>query len=176
MTTVSHSAGSRRPRDAHSPRASEPVSTSAGSSTATVDPHGRGGTVMFEIHFTSAMTGSNLELLRRQLGMTTHVEHKLSVDPNSPAVARLDDSSGLFLERGASASQWLLQARTWGSPPPPTVHEWRVRTAQLVHQLDPGTALPERVPSTQLEMPLRPVGRAANRRLARVRRRFAAMP
>jgi hypothetical protein len=175
MTTLSHPAGSRRPRDTHSLRAAVPASTLRSKSVTRTNQHKRGGTVLFEIDFTSAMTGSDLELLRRQLDMTTQVEHKLPAYPNTPAVARLDHSSGLFLERADGESQWLLQARTWGNPPAPTIHEWRVRTAQVVRQLDPETALPERVPSTQPEIPQRLVGRAGNRRPAWVRRWFAGM-
>lgn len=67
-----------------------------------VSPHGRGGTVIFEVWFTSAMTDADLDLLRRRLDMTTRPEQKMRPDSNSPGVARLDHWSGLFLERGAN--------------------------------------------------------------------------
>jgi hypothetical protein len=101
---------------------------------------------------------------------------KMQPDPNSPGVARLDHHSGLFLERGAGESQWLLQARTWGRPAPQTVHEWRLLAAQAAHQLDPRVSLPERLANPQPVAEERPLGQAANKRLARIRRRLAGLP
>lgn len=175
MTTVSRPAGSRRLRDAHSRHAPAPAATLDSEPATATNPHRRGGRVLFGIHFTSTMASADLELLRRQLDMTTHVEHKLPADPNSPAVARLDQYSGLFLERGDDDRHWLLQARTWGAPLAQTIHEWHVRAAQVVRQLDPAIALPERVPTTPLETPQRLVGPTANGRLTRLRRRLAGL-
>ena len=143
---------------------------------APVNPHRHGGTVVFEVGFTSSMSGSNLELLRRQLGMTSHSEHKLPVDPNSPAVAQLEQDASLLLEHGPDEDHWVLQARTWGTPSARTVHDWHVRVAQVAHQLDPRVSIPDRMPIEPCAAPQRPVGRAANLRSAAVRRRLAGLP
>ncbi|MDE3133411.1 MAG: hypothetical protein KGL15_05040 [Acidobacteriota bacterium] len=123
-----------------------PAPTLDSGADAAVNPQHRGGTVVFEIGLTSAMSGANLELLRRQLAMTTHVEHKLPVDPNSPGHARLDQDTSLLLERGPGQDRWVLQARTWGSPSARTVHDWQVRVAEAARRLDPQVARPERMP------------------------------
>ena len=141
-----------------------------------VNPHHRGGRVLFEIRFTSAMSDLDLDRLRSVLDLCTHMHPQMRPDPNSPGVARLDHHSGLFLERGAGESQWLLQARTWGRPTPPTVHEWQLLAAQAAHQLDPRVSLPERSANSQPAVAERPLGRAANKRLARIRRRLAGLP
>lgn len=165
----------RRSRDVH--RRNRLISTPARARQpiAPVNPRHHGGTVAFEVHFRSGMAGSDLELLRRQLGMTTHVEHKLPVDPNSPAVAQLDRDSSLLLEHGYGEDQWVLQARTWGTPSASTVHDWRVRVAEVARQLDRGVQLPERLPIEPDDTPQHPVGYAANHRLAPIRRRLAGL-
>lgn len=174
-TITTHSTRSRRRRDFHSGRASLPTPVHAPQPAAPVNPHNRGGWVAFEVRFSSAMCGADLELLRRQLGMTTHVDHKLPVDPNSPGVAQLDQDSSLLLEHGASEGEWVLQARTWGEPSARTVRAWRVRVVQVARQLDPEIVLPEGSPVEPSRAPLRPVGRATNRRLSAVRRRLTGL-
>ena len=136
---------------------------------------GRGGTVLFEVPFSSAMSDADLAVLARLLDVSTHMQQKLRPDPNSPGVARLDHFSGLFLERGADEGRWVLQARTWGDPAPRSVHEWHVLAAQAARQLDARVALPERLPDVRHETPERPVGRAANKRLASIRRRLVGL-
>jgi hypothetical protein len=153
-----------------------PAELPGGEAMPPINPRHHGGTVVFEIGFDSGMTGSELELLRRQLAMTTHVEHKLSVDPNSPAHAQLDRESSLLLEPGLAPDRWVLQARTWGSPSPRTVHDWQVRVAQVAQRLDRKVAVPTSVPGAPYGGPLRPVGRAANRRFAAARRRLMGLP
>ena len=136
---------------------------------------GRGGKVLFEVPFSSAMSDADLAVLARVLDVSTHMQQKLRPDPNSPGVARLDHFSGLFLERGADEGRWLLQARTWGDPAPQSVHEWHVLAAQAGRQLDAGVALPERLQDVQAATPDRPLGRAANKRLASIRRRLVGL-
>ncbi len=159
----SDSSAPRRPRSAPSATV-EPV-----------NPHHRGGRVVFEIRFSSAMSDLDLARLRSVLDLSTHVYPKMRPDPNSPGVARLDHHSGLFLERGAGEGQWLLQARTWGRPAPQTVREWQLLAAQAAHELDPRVSLPERSASPQPAVAERPLGQAANKRLARIRRRLAGL-
>lgn len=90
------------------------------------------------------MTDSDLARLARVLDISTHMHPKVHPDPTSPGVARLDYRSGLYLERGDAEGRWLLQARTWGAPPPVTIHEWQLLAAQAAQQLDPDVALPGR--------------------------------
>lgn len=141
-----------------------------------IAPHGRGGRVLFEVPFTSAMGDADLALLARLLDLSTHMYPKMRPDPTSPGVGRLDHFSGLFLERGVAKGQWMLEARTWGKPAPQTVHGWHVLVAQAARQLDPRVPLPERLPDPERETPDRPLGPAANKRLARFRRRIVGLP
>jgi len=171
-------AASRRQRSTDTPGA--PRSRSAGSSpvqmtASSVRSRGRGGTLLFEVPFTSAMSDSDLAVLAHVLDLSTHMYPKMRPDPNSPGVARLDHFSGLFLERGAEKGQWVLEARTWGNPAPQSVHEWEVLVAQAARQLDPRVTLPERLPDSQRATPDRPLGQAANGRLARFRRRLVGL-
>ena len=138
--------------------------------------HSRGGTVLFEVPFTSAMSDSDLTVLRGVLDLSTHMYPKMRPDPNSPGFAPLDHFSGLYLERGAEKGQWVLEARTWGNPAPQSVHEWQVLVAQAARRLDPSVTLPERLPDSQVATPDRPLGRAANGRLASFRRRLVGLP
>ena len=132
--------------------------------------------MLFEVPFASAMSDSDLELLRRLLDLTTHTHPKMRPDPNSPGVVRLDHFSGLFLERGERDGEWVLEARTWGNPAPESVHEWHLLAAFAARQLDPTVKPPGRVPQPPLEIPDRPVGSVENRRLAAFRRRLVGLP
>lgn len=177
MTTLARSrTRSQRRRDAHprpAPTASAPVSKAP---VPAINPHDRGGRVLFEIHFTRSMTDADLDLLRRQLDMTLHTAHKLPVDPNSPGVTWLDRFSGLYLEHGAGQDRWVLQARTWGEPPAATVHDWHVCAAQTARLLDPRVRRVERWLHAEPDVAQRPVGGAQNRRVAGVRQRLVGLP
>jgi hypothetical protein len=122
------------------------------------------------------MRDGDLAVLAHVLDLSTHMYPKMRPDPNSPGVARLDYFSGLFLERGGEQGQWVLEARTWGNPTRQTVHEWEVLVAQAARQLDPRVTPPERLPDSQLATPDRPLGKAANGRLASFRRRLVGLP
>ena len=155
---------------------SAPDEAAAPARLADANPHGRGGKVMFQVAFRSAMSDADLAVLHHVLDLSTHMYPKMRPDPNSPGVARLDHFSGLFLERGADERQWMLQGRTWGKPAPRTVHEWNLLAAQAARQLDPGVALPEPMPDMHPTTRDRPLGQAANKRLARLRRRLVGLP
>ena len=131
---------------------------------------------MFQVPFMSAMSDGDLAVLHRVLDLSTHMYPKMRPDPTSPGVARLDHFSGLFLERGADEAQWMLEGRTWGKPASRTVHEWHLLAAQAARQLDRGVTLPEPMPDTHPSTPDRPLGHAANKRLARLRRRLVGLP
>jgi hypothetical protein len=131
-------------------------------------PRERGGVVLFQVPFASAMSDSDLALLARTLDLVTQ-------DANSPGVVRLDHFSGLFLKRRATAGQWVLEARTWGQPAPESVHEWNLVAAGAASELDPAVPLPERLSAGSPEIADRPLGRAANKRLARIRRRLVGV-
>lgn len=166
----------------HSDRASAPRRLPARDSRAVAatrpdpNPHRRGGEVMFKVPFGSAMSDADLAVLARVLDLSTHMYPKMRPDPTSPGVARLDHFSGLFLERGADEGQWRLEGRTWGRPAPETAHEWHLLAAQAAHQLDPNVTLPEPMPDHQPSTPERPLGQAANKRLAHLRRRLVGLP
>ena len=150
--------------------------SAAPAAPARANPHHRGGTVLFEVPFRSAMSAEDAAKLHALLDLTTHSEQKMRPDPNSPGVARLDHFSGQFLERGAAEEEWTLEGRTWGKPAPESVHKWHLLAAYAARQLDPRVTLPERLPRPQLEIPDRPLGHAANGRLARLRRRLVGLP
>lgn len=144
-----------------------------------INPHHRGGTVIFQVTFRSAMSDADLVVLAHMLNLSTHMSPKMRPDPNSPGVARLDHFSGLFLERSADEGPWMLEGRTWGKPALRTVHEWHLLAAQTAHRLDPDLTLPEPLPDTQPDThpnaAHRPLGQDANKRLARLRRRWAGL-
>ena len=144
--------------------------------TPTSARHGRGGRVLFEVPFASPMTDSDVALLARSLDLSTHMVQQMRPDPTNPGVARLDHFSGLFLERGETEGEWMLEARTWGNPALESVHEWHVLAALAAHELDPGVKLPERLPRTDAEIPQYPVGWVQNRPLAAFRRRLVGLP
>jgi hypothetical protein len=180
MTAVPTSTAAPRCRHSadapRAPRSPNPDSSPAEVPAAGRQSHGRGGRVLFEVPFTSAMSDSDLAVLARVLDLSTHMYPKMRPDPNSPGVARLDHFSGVFLERGADEGQWVLEARTWGQPAPQSAHEWHVLVAQAARQLDPRVTLPDRLPDLHRQTPDRPLGQAANRRLASVRRRIVGLP
>ncbi len=136
---------------------------------------GRGGTVWFEVSFSSAMSDADLAVLARVLDLSTHMQQKLRPDPHSPGVARLDHFSGLFLERGADEGRWVLKARSRGDPAPRSIHEWHLLAAQAARQLDARVKLPVRLPDVQPATPDRPLGQGTNKRLARIRRRLVGL-
>jgi hypothetical protein len=70
---------------------------------------------------------------------------KLYHSPVAPGVARLTADSGLFLLRGGEAGRWLLEGRTWGSPPPELVRQWQVQAIEAARALDRDVPLPERL-------------------------------
>lgn len=94
--------------------------------------------------FTSHMSDADLARLARNLDLATGMHPKLPNSPTSPGVARLDFWSGLFLLRGATEGNWVLECRTWGDPPPSLVHDWHVRAAFAARQLDPTVEPPPR--------------------------------
>jgi hypothetical protein len=132
--------------------------------------------VLFEVPFKSLMTDADLARLARLLDLSTHMYAKQRPDPTSPGVARLDHFSGLYLERGPSEGEWVLEARTWGGPAPESVHEWLLLATQAAHQLDPTVRTPERLPARPVGVADRPVGEVLNRRFARFRRRLVGLP
>jgi hypothetical protein len=146
-----------------------------GAKGLTPDREASTGRTLFEIPFSSHMTDHDSALLTRLLDMTRRVHPKMVPRHDSPGLTRLDHHSGLFLNRGEVEGEWTLEARTWGQPTVQTVHDWQVLAAGAAHRLDPKVILPERLSVSSAETADRPVGRAANKRLARVRRRLAGL-
>jgi len=135
----------------------------------------RGGIQLFEVPFASAMSDSDLALLAHTLDLTTHMDPKMRPSPNSPGVVRLDHFFGLFLKRGAKQGQWVFEARTWGHPASESVHEWQLLAADAAHLLDPTVNRPERLIARSPETLTHAPGRAANKHLARLRRRLVGL-
>lgn len=134
--------------------------------------HGRGGTILFQVPFASVMSDPEIALLARTLDLTTHMYPKMHPSPNSPGVVRLDHYSGLFLEHGYVDGGWVLEGRTWGHPAAQSIHEWQVLAAGAARLLDPTVTFPKTLAVVSPEYPTRPVGRAANKRFARIGRRI----
>lgn len=128
---------------------------------------------LFEIPFASAMSDPDAAVLARALDVSRPIHVKARHE--GFGVARLDHYSGLFLAPGAVDGHWTLEARTWGDPAAQTVHEWHVMAAGAAHQLDDTVAIPGRLSSRLPEVPDRPLGRAGNKRLARIRRRMVGL-
>lgn len=127
---------------------------------------------LFSIPFKSSMSDADLAHLHRELDLVTYLSPKPGVSGASPGVARLDTWSGLFLERGEGSDEWFLEGRTWDSPPKTTVHQWHIRAALAARELDPAVQIPRSESSQAPPLALRPVGRAANKRLAHLGRRL----
>lgn len=145
-------------------------------------PTRQSGKVLFEVPFASVMSDHDLALLAGRLALSTRIQptirsgHDAARRHDTPGFVRLDHYSGLFLQRGVAEGNWLLQARTWGHPAALSVHEWHVLAAGAARELDPAVSLPERLKPGAREVPCYPVGRAANKRLARFRRRLVGLP
>lgn len=150
----------------------QPAQALAGDSSG--QPTG-GAVTLFEIPFASAMRDGDLALLARTLDLSMRFHPKTSPRHDSPGLGRLDRDSGLFLNRGVDEGQWTLTARTWGHPAAQSVHEWHVLAAGGAHQLDPSVTRPERLTVSRPELPDRPLGRAASKRFARIRRRMVGL-
>jgi hypothetical protein len=119
------------------------------------------------------MSDPDSALLARTLDLSGPLHPKARREIHG--VARLDHYSGLFLNPGAVEGTWTLEARTWGHPAVQTVHEWQVLAARAAHQLDPTVTIPPRLSARLSEIPDRPLGRAGNKRLARIRRRMVGL-
>ncbi len=139
------------------------------------------GDVLFEVSFASPMSDRDLALLARSLDLSTRLQptvrpHEAQAPrPDTPGFARLDHCSGLFLRRGPAEGKWRLEARSWGRPAAQSVHEWHVLAAGAARALDPTVTSPERLDPGALDISHRPLGRAANKRYARVRRRLVGL-
>lgn len=138
--------------------------------------HGRGGRILFQVPLTSSMTDAELARLARWFDLSTSFHPKQHPDPTSPGVARLDHFSGVFLERGASEREWVLEGRTWGHPAPESVHAWHLMAAGAARELDPTVTTPEPLPCPPPITPTRLVGQVESRRLAGLRRRLVGLP
>ncbi len=138
----------------------------------TSGPPARSALTLFEVPFATAMSDGDLALLARTLDLTTRVQPKMRPPHKRLGLARLDQYSGLFLNRGATEGQWTLEARSWGRPAAQSVHEWHVLAAGAARQLDPTVTLPERLRTSSPAIPDYPVGLASNKRLSRIRRRI----
>jgi hypothetical protein len=127
---------------------------------------------LFSVPFMSRMTYDHLARLHSELDLVTYLTPKPGVSGASAGVVPLDFWSGLFLEHGVGEDDWMLEARTWDSPPESLVHEWHVRAALVARELDPTVHIPPRLRVESAGAPSLPLSRAANRRLSRRVRRL----
>jgi hypothetical protein len=97
---------------------------------------------LFSIRFKSSMSDTDVARLQRELDLVTYLTPKPGVSGASPGVVRLDDWSGLFLERGYNHGEWILEGRTWDDPPRPAAHDWHLRAALAARALDPTVQIP----------------------------------
>jgi len=113
------------------------------SATATAERTRSHYETLFTVTFHVAMTDALLDRLANRLGMAMHLHPKLFASPVSPAVARLDLTSGLFLVPGEGEDEWRLEARTWARPPyqarpsEEAIARWHRFATAAVHPIDP---------------------------------------
>jgi hypothetical protein len=84
------------------------------------------------------MRDEDLQLLVRNLNLVTCMHPGMRNSPASPGVVRLDFDSGLFLLRGATDTEWILEGRSWGTPAASVVQEWHLHAAAAAALLDAG--------------------------------------
>ena len=140
-----------------------------------IAPHGRGGRVLFEVPFTSAMGDADLALLARLLDLSTHMYPKMRPDPTSPGVARLDHFSGLFLERGADQRPMGNAGPHLGKPCSPERPRMASARRPSGSPARRRVTLPERLPDTHIQIADRPLAQAATKRLANIRRHLVGL-
>lgn len=157
------------------PDTDSPVEPSTTAKPTSVPP-ASGGVTLFEVPFTSAMGEGELSRLSRASDLSMRLHPPAQDRHESPGLARLDHFSGLFLKRGVNEGEWKLEGLTWGSPTAHSVHEWHVLAAGAARRLDPTVTFPERLPDTERAVRDLPLGRVANKRLARLRRRLTGLP
>ena len=93
------------------------------------------------------MTNAHVARLHNELQLVTYLTPKPGVSGAPPGVARLDFWSGLFLERGETEGEWVLEGCTWGHPPESLVHDWHVRAALVAKRLDQAVEIPKPAPA-----------------------------
>jgi hypothetical protein len=97
---------------------------------------------LFSVPFRSKMTDDESNRLRATLDLVMFISPKPGVSGASLGVVPLDFWSALYLDRGAGDDEWVLEGRTWGSPPERAVHDWYVRTALGAKEIDPSVEVP----------------------------------
>ncbi len=165
----------RPTRTSSAPPGVAAVRDGAQSSPAAGGPPASGAVTLFDVRFATGMSESDVALLARELDLCANLRSEATPGTDNLGFARLDHSSGLFLKPGMVDGQWILRAQTWGRPAPRTVHGWHVLAAAAVRRLDPTVSVPDRPPDEAPQIPDRRVGRAANKRLTRIRRRLVGL-
>jgi hypothetical protein len=102
--------------------------------------------ILFRVSFASDMRDEDLQLLVRNLNLVTCMHPGMRNSPASLGVVRLDFDSGLFLLRGATRTEWILEGRSWGAPAPSILHNWHLRATAAATLLD-ATVQPLPLPS-----------------------------
>lgn len=91
--------------------------------------------VPFSIRFKGPLSGRGLGLLVAELGMHTHVQPKQQASI-AMATTQLDPYTGLYLLRGRTDDDWVLECRAYRDPAPAWLRQWYLRVAWVVGQLD----------------------------------------
>jgi hypothetical protein len=145
-----------------------PLRPAAGDVPISRHPHPR--EPLFSVPFKSRMSDADVARLKTELDLVTYLTPKPGVSGASPGVVPLDFWSALYLQRGAAEGEWALDARTWGDPPREAIHAWHVRAALAARKLDSRVEIPPRQATATPAPPSLPLGRAANKRFARLGR------
>jgi hypothetical protein len=131
---------------------------------------------LFQVTFATEMSERDLAILALELNLSTNVRSKTNLREDNLGFVRLDHASGLFLRRAMIEGRWMLDAHTWGHPPPQVVHGWEVLAAGAARRLDPAVTLPDRLPVSSRDIPDRQVDRDVTKRLERIRRHLVGLP
>lgn len=91
--------------------------------------------VPFSIRFHGDLSGHRLALLGSELGMFTTLQ-PLEQSGDQVGVAPIDADTGLYLVRGETEGEWLLECRAYGDSADGWIERWHRRALWVVGQLD----------------------------------------
>lgn len=91
--------------------------------------------VPFAIRFGGPLSGRRLGLLVSELDIHTQVQPKQQ-PPVPFGTAQLDSYTGLYLLRGATDEDWILECRAYRAPAPDWLRQQYLRVVWVIEQLD----------------------------------------
>ena len=92
---------------------------------------------LFSIPFRSEMESKDSTVLVRILNLNLCLQPKLRWPAAKPGIRRLDRDTAFVLLYGPEEGTWVLEGRTWGSPPEKFVEAWRREATAVALRLDP---------------------------------------